>query len=102
MLFRYGMLKTKILELIRRHKAELQAFHVLSLGIFGSVARGEERPDSDIDVLVQFDGPTKFDWYMDLKEFLENLFGRKIDLITEAGLKPIARSSIEKDLIRVT
>lgn len=96
------MLKTKILELLKKHKVELQNFHVVSLGIFGSVARGEERSDSDIDVLVQFDGPTKFDWYMDLKEFLENLFGRKIDLVTETGLKPIARSYIEKDIIRVT
>jgi predicted nucleotidyltransferase len=95
------MLKTKILELLKKHKAELEKFHVVSLAIFGSVARGEERPDSDVDVLVQFDGPTKFDWYMDLKEFLENLFGRKIDLVTEAGLKPIARSCIQKDLIRV-
>ena len=95
------MLKTKILELLKKHQPDLEKFHVISLAIFGSVARGEERPDSDIDVLVQFDGPTKFDWYMDLKEFLENLFGRKIDLITEAGLKPIARSYIEKDLIRV-
>ena len=95
------MLKTKILELIKKHKDELRGFHVLSLAIFGSVARGEERPDSDIDILVQFDGPTKFDWYMDLKEFLENLFERKIDLVTDAGLKPIARSYIEKDLIRV-
>jgi hypothetical protein len=93
--------KIKILELLHKHRAELQSFHVVSLAIFGSVARGEERPDSDIDILVQFDGPTKFDWYMDLKEFLENLFGRKIDLVTEAGLKPIARSSIQKDLIRV-
>jgi predicted nucleotidyltransferase len=74
------MLKTKILELLKKHKTELQNFHVVSLAIFGSVARGEESSDSDIDVLVQFDGPTKFDWYMDLKEFLENLFGRKIDL----------------------
>ena len=96
------MLKTKILELIKKHKNDLKSFHVVSLGIFGSVARGEERPDSDIDVLVQFDGPTQFDWYMDLKEFLENLFGRKIDLITDSGLKPTTRSFVEKDLIRVS
>lgn len=96
------MLKTKVLELLKRHKSDLQKFHVSSLFLFGSVARGEESPDSDIDLLVQFDGPTKFDWYMDLKEFLENLFGRKIDLITDAGLKPIARACINKDLIRVT
>jgi hypothetical protein len=96
------MLKKKILTLLKEHLNDLKKFHVVSLSIFGSVARGEERPDSDVDVLVQFDGPTKFDWYMDLKEFLENLIGRKIDLITEAGLKPIARVAIEKDLIRVT
>jgi len=96
------MIKTKILQLLNKHKDDLKKFHVVSLALFGSVARGEERPDSDVDILVQFDGPTKFDWYMDLKEFLETLLSRKIDLITETGLKPIARSYIEKDLIRVT
>ena len=95
------MVKTEIIKLIQKHKTKLQAFHVEWIAIFGSVARGEERPDSDIDVLVKFDGPTKFDWYMDLKEFLENLFGRRIDLVTDAGLKSIARISIEKDLIHV-
>ncbi len=96
------MLKILILGILRKHIKDLGRFHVASLAIFGSVARGEERVDSDIDFLVKFDGPTKFDWYMDLKEFLENLLGRKIDLVTEAGLKPIARACIEKDLIRVT
>jgi predicted nucleotidyltransferase len=96
------MIKTKILELLKKHITDLRKFHVASLAVFGSVARGEERPDSDIDILVKFDGPTKFDWYMDLKEFLETLLSRKIDLVTEAGLKPIVKAPIEKDLIRVT
>ncbi len=96
------MLKSKILDLLKSHIPDLRQFHVLSLGIFGSVARGEDNVDSDVDILVKFDGPTKFDWYMDLKEYLENLTDRKIDLVTDAGLKPLARSYIEKDLISVT
>jgi predicted nucleotidyltransferase len=96
------MLKTSIMKNLKAHKADLQRFHVISLGIFGSVARGEERLDSDVDILVQFDGPTRFDWYIGLKEYLEDLFDRKVDLVTEASLKPLIRPYVEKDLIRVT
>jgi uncharacterized protein len=66
-----------------------QKFGVKRIGIFGSFARGEEREDSDLDVLVVFEeGQKTFDNYMDLKFYLEDLFGRKIDLVTEKALKP--------------
>jgi len=96
------MFKNDILKLLRNHLKEIRQFHVVSLAIFGSVARGEARSDSDIDVLVRFDGPATFDMYMDLKFYLEELCGRKIDLISEKALKPALKKHIDKDLIHVT
>lgn len=66
-----------------------QKFGVKRIGIFGSFARGEERESSDLDVLVVFEeGQKTFDNDMDLKFYLEDLFGRKVDLVTEKALKP--------------
>ncbi len=59
------------------------------------------RPESDVDVLVAFDGAATYDRYFDLKDYLETLFNRPVDLVTENGLKPRARLHIERDLIRV-
>ncbi|MEA3278134.1 MAG: nucleotidyltransferase family protein [Pseudomonadota bacterium] len=76
-------------------------FAVERLGVFGSAARDELREDSDVDVLVAFRGRATLDGYVSLKTYLEDLFGRKVDLVTETGLKPRARSHVERDLIRV-
>jgi len=77
------------LELLRRHEPELKGrFGVAKIGIFGSFARGEERPESDVDVLVSFrKGEETFDHYMDCKFFLEDLFGRKVDLVMNGAIK---------------
>ncbi len=77
-------------------------FGVAKIGIFGSFARGEERPDSDIDVLVVFrTGEKTFDNFMGIKFYLEDLFGRKVDLVTEAALKPLIRDPILQDVVYV-
>ena len=76
-------------------------FSVEDIGLFGSAARDEMRDDSDIDVLVNFSGPATFEAYFGLKDYLEEMFGRSVDLVTEKGLKPRARPVVEKDLIRV-
>ena len=68
--------------------------------LFGSVARGEEGPQSDIDILVDFQGPATFDRYMELKFYLEELFQRKVDLITQEGLRAEIRGYVEEDMIR--
>jgi predicted nucleotidyltransferase len=82
-------------EKLIRHK-----FGVKRIGIFGSFARGEEREDSDLDVLFVFeDGQKTFDNYMDLKFYLEDLFGRKVDLVTEKALKPQLKDIIMKDVV---
>jgi len=69
-----------ILSVIRAHRAELRRLGVRRLGLFGSAARGEATAASDLDFLVEFERKT-FDAYMDVKELLERLFGRRIDLV---------------------
>ena len=67
------------------------------LRLFGSVARGEERPDSDIDFLVAMEDDRGFDDYLALTEELEHLLGRKVDLVSERGLSPYFRPYIEAE-----
>lgn len=94
--------KQQALALLSQRRDEIaKKFAVKHLALFGSTARGEAREDSDVDVLVEFEGPATFDGYMGLKLYLEELLGRKVDLVTESGLKPRARLHVEKDLIRV-
>jgi predicted nucleotidyltransferase len=78
-----------------------QRFSVRRLSIFGSIARDESTENSDIDVLVVFDREGSFDLFMDLKFYLEDLLGGKIDLITDNALRPQVRQAIEQELIHV-
>ena len=78
-----------------------ERFGVQDLAIFGSVARDEAGPDSDVDVLVTFDGRTRFRAFMGLQFELEALLGAKVDLVTTKAVKPTLRPHIERDLIHV-
>ena len=91
----------QIIERIRAHRARLAEFGVSSLSLFGSVARGDATEASDIDLLVRFDGRATFDRYMDLKLFLEDLLGRRVDLVTEQALREEVRAQVEQELLRV-
>jgi predicted nucleotidyltransferase len=90
-----------LLDLLRAHAPDCAHFGVRSLALFGSVARGEARADSDVDVLVDFDGPATFDRYMGLKFYLEDLLGRRVDLVTRRGLRDDLRPAVESEAIRV-
>lgn len=74
---------------------------VKSLAVFGSVARDEAQPASDLDLLVEFDGPTTFDRYMDAKIFIEDLLNCPVDLVTRKGVRRELASSVEREAIRV-
>ena len=80
----------EIKEIIREHKLELaEEFGVSEIGIFGSVARGDAREDSDVDVLVEFSRPIGLIRFMSLEYYLEELFGgSKVDLVSRKALKP--------------
>lgn len=96
------MNRSTILHSLSEHLAEVrERFGVRKLALFGSAARDELRADSDIDILVEFEGGTTFARYFDLQAYLEEVFGRNVDLVTEKGLKERARRHVEKDLIRV-
>lgn len=70
-----------IAEIATRHGAS-------NVRLFGSASRGEERPDSDIDLLITLDDARGFKDYLALAEELEQLLGRRVDLVTERGLSP--------------
>ncbi len=81
--------KQELIDLIQSHEAELKAFGVKRLGLFGSFVRNESTPDSDVDLLIEFtSGKKSFFNFMDLIFFLEELFGRKVDLLTTESLSP--------------
>ena len=95
------MIVVDVINILKSHSEVVrEKFGVKRIGIFGSFARGEEREDSDLDVLVVFEeGQKTFDNYMDLKFYLEDLFGREVDLVTERALKPQLKDSIMKDVV---
>jgi len=92
------MTKNSILDCLRTRKKELQEkFTVRRIGIFGSHARGDTHPASDIDVLVELDQPT-FDHYMDLKFYLEQLLNMEVDLVIADTVKPRLRPYISQEV----
>lgn len=78
-----------------------ERFAVKSIDLFGSVARGEQNDKSDVDLLVRFHAEPTFDQYFDLKYFLEDALGCRVDLVTPEGLKPRMRELISADLLHV-
>lgn len=91
----------EVLATLRAHFPELRAMGIRGIALFGSMARREAGPDSDVDLLVDFEVPLKFDAYMDAKFRLEALLRRPVDLVTATGLKPELRPTIERECIRV-
>ncbi len=92
------MRRDEALRLLAEHRDEIRALGVRSLALFGSVARDEARPDSDVDVLVELEEPVTYDRYCDVLEYLEGLFRTKVDLATAGSVKPRYWKSIEPDL----
>ena len=88
-----------ILEQLNQKAEKLkQNFSVRSIGLFGSLVRNEADSKSDVDILVDFVKPT-FDHYMDLKFYLERLFGRPVDLVIADTVKPRLKPIIDKEVI---
>ena len=85
----------KILSIIEEQEQVLNEYGVKKIGLFGSHVRLEQTNNSDVDILVEFEqGKKTFDNYMDLKYYLEDLFDRKVDLVTVEGVKPELAPSI--------
>ena len=90
---------------VRRHRNDLvaaaAAHGVTNLRVFGSVARGEDRPDSDVDLLADFPPGLSLFGLGRLQADLEGILGSGVDLIPAAGLKPSVRERVEPDLIKL-
>ncbi len=95
------MRRDEVEKLLAEHRQDLHQFGVKSLALFGSVVRDEARPDSDVDMLVEFEGAATFDRYMDLRFFLEDLLGAPVDLVTRKALKPRLRPYVEREALYV-
>ena len=79
---------------IEAHRDELASAGVRRLGVYGSVARGEARSDSDVDVLVEFDKTPDLFEFAALRDRLVEILGRPVDLTTPQGLKPRLRARV--------
>ena len=94
--------KEQVLAILRDHKTILvQRFGVADIALFGSTARGEAAPDSDLDILVRFDGPATSKRYFGVQFYLEDLMGCPIDLVTDKALRPELRPYVEREAIHV-
>ena len=87
-----------VLQKLEENRDTIRGFGVKRLGLFGSVARGEATEGSDLDFLVELEIKS-FDVYMDLKDFLEEMFDCKVDLVMKDALKPRLREPILKETV---
>ncbi|TMW74747.1 nucleotidyltransferase family protein [Thauera sp. UPWRP] len=90
------------LQKLTQSKPELhRRFGVVDLALFGSTLRGEARPDSDVDVLVRFDGPATSARYFGVQFYLEDLLGAPVDLVTDKALREELRHIVEREAVHV-
>jgi hypothetical protein len=90
-----------VLKTLRQNQAEISTYGVKSLALFGSVACGEARPDSDVDLLVEFDRPIGLFGLVALQQRLEELLGCPVDIGTPDSLKASIRSRVLEECVHV-
>jgi predicted nucleotidyltransferase len=92
--------KQQVLDTLNAHRDRLSEFAVKALFLFGSVARDEATPESDVDVLVAFDRPVGLFTLLGLKAYLEELLGCSVNVGTPSSLRPHLREAVLKEAIR--
>jgi hypothetical protein len=90
--------RDQVIATLAENREAIRGFGARRLALFGSCARGESSSSSDLDFLVEFDKKS-FDAYMDLKAFLEKLFGREVDLVIVEALKPRLRDAVLQEAV---
>ena len=91
-----------IKRILLQHKTELKKrFRVKTIGVFGSYVRGEQKRQSDVDVLVEFEEPVGLFEFMDLEMYLTDLLGVKVDLVSKKALKPHIGEHILKEVTMI-
>jgi len=94
--------REQVLPLLAQHKPQLaHRYGVLRLALFGSTARDSASAESDIDILVAFDGPATSQRYFGVQFYLEDLLDRPVDVVTEKALRPELRPHIEREALHV-
>ena len=97
-----GLGRGEVVDALRAHRETLaERFDVAELALFGSFARDRATDSSDIDVLVGFDGPATSKSYFGVQFYLEDLFGRRVDLVTTRALRTRFRRRVEHDAVHV-
>ena len=92
--------KDEILNRLEEHRDAIKAYGVRRLGLFGPFVRDEQKESSDLDFVVEFERKS-FDAYMDLKRYLEHLFGCRVDLVISEAIKPRLRRVIIEEAVHV-
>ena len=96
------MNREEVLDILRTHKPTLaERFGVIELALFGSFARDEANDESDVDVLVRYDGPATSRSYFGVQFYIEDLLGRRVDLVTEKALRSEFRPYVEREAVNV-
>ncbi len=100
----YVSIKEDVLARLNENLPEIrERFFIDTIGIFGSVSRGEDTLESDVDVLYRFSkGMDSYDTFLDLADYLEDLFHRKVDLVSLDFIDPYVKPYVEKDMILFT
>jgi len=93
------MRRDEALALLGNHREELRRLGVQSLAVFGSVARDEAGPESDVDILVELGRPMGYFGFFDIQEYLQGILERPVDLVTREALKRQLKDRIVKEAI---
>ena len=86
-----------VVAILKDARRMLRRFGVRRIGLFGSFARGEQTADSDLDFLVELEKPS-FSDFMDLAFYLEDRFGRRVELVTNGNLSPYIAPGVEREV----
>ena len=96
------MNRDEVLDMLRTHKPTLvERFGVKELALFGSFARDQATDGSDVDILVRFDGPATSRSYFGVQFYIEDLLGRRVDLVTDKALRSELRPYVEREALNV-
>jgi hypothetical protein len=95
--------RERVLEILRGHESELRARGVSRLMLFGSAARGDAAPGSDVDLLIEVDAASRFGLFafLDLKNDLAGLLGRPVDLAFADAMRPRLRAAVLREAVEV-
>jgi predicted nucleotidyltransferase len=90
-----------IVATLRAHAEDLRRRGIAHASVFGSAARGDDRADSDVDIMVELEPEVGILAFSEMRLHLSDLLGRRVDLVTPGGLRSFARSSALRDAVRV-